>query len=129
MIAVRSLAACTAKSLEQIRKVTEMIYLNSSNGHQNETLLLRRVEILREIVNKFCVELDYLANQFAGCLARGKALVSSQNQKVIASHVTDVFVESANSNRYLQDALLVCIPIFRLALFEGPKPSTGKRSE
>ncbi|XP_055333276.1 protein FAM114A2-like [Paramacrobiotus metropolitanus] len=119
--AVRTFAACTAKSLEQIRKITEMIYLNGSSGKQDGILLVHRVKIVRDILQSLCGEVDKLANQFAGCLALGKgaAVDSSKMQKDITARITDIFVESANSSRYLQDALVALTPIFKLSYLDS----------
>lgn len=125
---VRTFAACTAKSLEQIRKTTEMIFL--SQQHQptdkkkpdkdDRQLLVRRVEAVHALVCHVCRHVDRLSNQYAGCLALGGGEAATSAAAPSASSlITDLYVEASNSNRYIQDGLELCLPIFKLAWLNG----------
>ncbi|GAU98525.1 hypothetical protein RvY_09659 [Ramazzottius varieornatus] len=126
---IRTLAACTAKSLEQLRKMTEMVFLTSQRA-KSDDLLLMRVGVMNSIICEFCGQLERIASAHATCLTLAQAKTGNKTQT--SSEVTDMFVEASNSTRYIQDAFKLCLPVFQLAVLQDsqtPSARMGKKSD
>ncbi|XP_054635214.1 protein NOXP20 [Dunckerocampus dactyliophorus] len=114
---VGSLAEVTARSIEQLHKVAELIL----HGQEQEKLARDQSHILARLTCAMCKEVECLAKKFSDTLL----LVGCQRKAEELNPMVDsVLLEGTNSTNYIQNAFLLLLPILQVAHIESQRCST-----
>ncbi|XP_034044120.1 protein NOXP20 isoform X2 [Thalassophryne amazonica] len=105
---VGSLAEVTARSIEQLHKVAELIL----HGQELEKPAREQAHILSRLTSAMCKEVDYLAKTFSDTLL----LVGAQRKAEELNPLIDnVLLEGANSTNYIHNAFQLLLPILQIS--------------
>nr|XP_057936870.1 protein NOXP20 [Doryrhamphus excisus] len=114
---VGSLAEVTARSIEQLHKVAELIL----HGQEQEKLARDQAHILSRLTCAMCKEVECLAKKFSDTLL----LVGCQRKAEELNPMVDsVLLEGSNSTNYIQNAFLLLLPILQVSHIESQRCST-----
>ncbi|KAM9314441.1 protein NOXP20 isoform 2-T2 [Pholidichthys leucotaenia] len=105
---VGSLAEVTARSIEQLHKVAELIL----HGQELEKPARDQAHILTKLTSAMCKEVGCLANKFSDTLL----LVGGKRKAEELNPLVDsVLLEGSNSTNYIQNALQLLLPILQIS--------------
>lgn len=105
---ISALAELTATTIEQFHKIAEVLLLLAEN---KDTSALVRAQSLKKLTMCVCREVSGLSSRFAGCLSTVSK--ESQDSEAIESLITNLYLESSDSSRYLQHALKLLCPVLQ----------------
>ncbi|XP_041642326.1 protein NOXP20 isoform X2 [Cheilinus undulatus] len=105
---VGSLAEVTARSIEQLHKVAELIL----HGQELEKPARDQAHILTRLTCAMCKEVECLARKFSDTLH----LVGGQRKaEELTPLVDSVLLEGSNSTNYIQNAFQLLLPILQIS--------------
>ncbi|XP_041838628.1 protein NOXP20 isoform X2 [Melanotaenia boesemani] len=105
---VGSLAEVTARSIEQLHKVAELIL----HGQESEKPARDQAQILTRLTCAMCKEVDCLAKKFSDTLL----LVGPQRKaEDLNPFVDGVLLEGSNSTNYIHNAFQLLLPILQIS--------------
>ncbi|KAK2817004.1 hypothetical protein Q5P01_025195 [Channa striata] len=105
---VGSLAEVTARSIEQLHKVAELIL----HGQELEKPARDQATILTRLTRAMCKEVECLAKKFSDVLP----LVGGQRKAEELNPLVDsVLLEGSNSTNYIQNAFQLLLPILQIS--------------
>ncbi|XP_068448237.1 protein NOXP20 isoform X2 [Clinocottus analis] len=114
---VSSLAEVTARSIEQLHKVAELIL----HGQDLEKPARDQALILTRLTCAMCKEVECLAKKFSDTLL----LVGDQRKAEELSPLVDnVLLEGSNSTNYIEDALQLLLPVLQISHIQHCRPTT-----
>ncbi|XP_029290317.1 protein NOXP20 isoform X2 [Cottoperca gobio] len=105
---VGSLAEVTARSIEQLHKVAELIL----HGQDLEKPARDQAHILTRLTSAMCKEVECLAKKFSDTLL----LVGGQRKAEVLNPLLDeVLLEGSNSTNYIENALQLLLPVLQIS--------------
>ncbi|XP_043971030.1 protein NOXP20 isoform X7 [Gambusia affinis] len=105
---VGSLAEVTARSIEQLHKVAELIL----HGQEQEKPARDQAQILSKLTSAMCKEVDCLTKRFSGTLL----LVGPQRKAEELNPLVDsVLQEGTNSTNYIHNAFQLLLPVLQIS--------------
>ncbi|KAM7394230.1 hypothetical protein PAMP_021043 [Pampus punctatissimus] len=105
---VGSLAEVTARSIEQLHKVAELIL----HGQELEKPARDQAHILTRLTCAMCTEVECLAKKFSDMLL----LVGGQRKAEELNPLVDsVVLEGSNSTNYIQNAFQLLLPVLQIS--------------
>ncbi|AWP05652.1 putative protein NOXP20 isoform 2 [Scophthalmus maximus] len=116
---VGSLAEVTARSIEQLHKVAELIL----HGQELEKPARDQAHILTRLTCAMCKEVECLAKKFSDLLP----LVGGQSKAEELNPLVDiVLLEGSNSTNYIQNAFQLLLPVLQISHIQSQhcRPST-----
>lgn len=105
---VGSLAEVTARSIEQLHKVAELIL----HGQEQEKAARDQANILTRLTCAMCNEVECLARKFSGALLY---VGSPQKAEELNPLVDSVLLEGSNSTNYIQNAFQLLLPVLQIS--------------
>ncbi|XP_028830976.1 protein NOXP20 isoform X2 [Denticeps clupeoides] len=105
---VGSLAEVTARSIEQLHKVAELIL----HGQELEKAACEQAYILVRLTSALCKEVDCLARKFCGKLL---SVGSDRKAEEMNPLVNSVMLEGSNSITYIQNAFQLLLPVLQIS--------------
>ncbi|XP_008276641.1 protein NOXP20 isoform X2 [Stegastes partitus] len=121
---VGSLAEVTARSIEQLHKVAELIL----HGQELEKPARDQAHILTRLTCAMCKEVDCLAKKFSDTLL----LVGGQRKAEDLNPLVDsVLLEGSNSTNYIHNAFQLLLPILQISHIQSQhcRPSTDPAAQ
>ncbi|XP_020558553.2 protein NOXP20 isoform X2 [Oryzias latipes] len=117
---VGSLAEVTARSIEQLHKVAELIL----HGQELEKPARDQAQILTRLTCAMCKEVNCLAKMFSETLL----LVGGQRKaEDLNPFINGVLLEGANSTNYIHNALQLLLPVLQIShIHSQPGRPTGE---
>ncbi|XP_053275501.1 protein NOXP20 isoform X1 [Pleuronectes platessa] len=116
---VGSLAEVTARSIEQLHKVAELIL----HGQELEKPARDQAHILTRLTCAMCKEVECLAKKFSDTLL----LVGGQRKAEELNPLADsVLLEGSNSTNYVQNAFQLLLPVLQISHIQSQhcRPTT-----
>ncbi|XP_029015202.1 protein NOXP20 isoform X2 [Betta splendens] len=111
---VGSLAEVTARSIEQLHKVAELIL----HGQDLEKPARDQAHILMRLTSAMCKEVHCLAKKFSDTLL----LVGGQRKAEELNPLVDnVLLEGSNSTNYIQNALQLLLPVLQISHIQNQR--------
>lgn len=119
--AVGSLAEVTARSIEQLHKVAELIL----HGQDLEKAALDQAHILTRLTTAMCKEVGCLSKSFSDTL-----LIVGTHKKAeeLNPMVDSILLEGANSTSYIQNAFQLLLPVLQFSHIQTSRARTGPES-
>ncbi|XP_061833025.1 protein NOXP20 [Nerophis lumbriciformis] len=119
---VGSLAEVTARSIEQLHKVAELIL----HGQEEQEKAARdQAGVLTRLTRAMCKEVQSLAKKFSHTLL----VVGGQRKAEELNPMVDgVLLEGSNSTNYIHDAFQLLLPILQVAHIESQRCNTCTHS-
>ncbi|XP_038647342.1 protein NOXP20-like isoform X2 [Scyliorhinus canicula] len=107
MSSVESLAEITARCIEQLHKVAELIL----HGQDVEKPALDQSKILTALTVAMCKEVSLLSQKFVSCLTRAGA---KKKAEVLNPQINSILLEGSNSTTYIKGAFQLLLPILQI---------------
>uniref|UniRef100_A0A8D0DK32 Family with sequence similarity 114 member A1 n=1 Tax=Salvator merianae TaxID=96440 RepID=A0A8D0DK32_SALMN len=107
MMSIESLAEVTARCIEQLHKLAELIL----HGQEVEKPALDQAKVLANLTKTMCNEVSYLSKQFSDFLT---SVGSDKKAEVLNPMVSSVLLEGCNSTSYIQDAFQLLLPVLQI---------------
>ncbi|XP_076873301.1 protein NOXP20 isoform X2 [Brachyhypopomus gauderio] len=120
---VGSLAEVTARSIEQLHKLAELIL----HGQDVEKPAVQQARVLSRLTCAMCKEVDCLAHMFSETLV---AVGSQAKAEELNPLVNCVVLEGSNSTTYIQNAFQLLLPVLQISHIQtrpahaNPQPPT-----
>ncbi|XP_072476592.1 protein NOXP20 [Notamacropus eugenii] len=108
MLSIESLAEVTARCIEQLHKVAELIL----HGQEVEKPAQDQAKVLTKLTNAMCNEVASLSKKFSDFLT---TTGSNQKAEVLNPMINSVLLEGANSTTYIQDAFQLLLPVLQIS--------------
>ncbi|NWR62654.1 NXP20 protein, partial [Bucorvus abyssinicus] len=108
MLSIESLAEVTARCIEQLHKVAELIL----HGQEVEKTAQDQAKVLTNLTSAMCNEVSSLSKKFSDTLT---AAGSSMKAEVLNPIVNSVLLEGCNSTTYIQDAFQLLLPVLQIS--------------
>ncbi|XP_062864685.1 protein NOXP20 isoform X2 [Trichomycterus rosablanca] len=119
---IRSLAEITARSIEQLHKVAELIL----HGQDVEKPASQQATILCRLTCSMCKEVDCLTHRFSETLIT----VGSQRKAEDLNPLVDsVTLEGSNSTTYIQNAFQLLLPVLQICHIQTCRTQTRSEPE
>ncbi|XP_066576636.1 protein NOXP20 isoform X2 [Amia ocellicauda] len=106
--AVGSLAEVTARGIEQLHKVAELIL----HGQDVERPAAQQAHILAKLTSAMCSEVCSLSKEFTDTLV---AAGSKQKAEELNPLVNSIILEGSNSTTYIQNAFQLLLPVLQIS--------------
>ncbi|XP_032882891.1 protein NOXP20 [Amblyraja radiata] len=119
MLSIESLAEVTARCIEQLHKVAELIL----HGQDIEKSAMDQAKVLTALTIAMCKEVSTLSQKFISCLIRAGAKMKAE---VLNPHVNTILLEGSNSATYIQSAFQLLLPILQICHMQS---STNKATK
>ncbi|XP_066517324.1 protein NOXP20 [Hoplias malabaricus] len=113
---VGSLAEVTARSIEQLHKVAELIL----HGQDVEKPAVQQATILSRLTCAMCKEVGCLAQRFSDTLL---TVGSQRKAEELNPLVNSVMLEGSNSTTYIQNAFQLLLPVLQISHIHTSKIS------
>ncbi|XP_077379415.1 protein NOXP20 [Festucalex cinctus] len=124
MSSVGSLAEVTARSIEQLHKVAELVL--HGQEQEQEKPARDQAHVLTRLTCAMCKEVECLAKKFSDTLL----LVGCQRKAEELSPLVDsVLLEGSNSTNYIQNAFQLLLPVLQISHIESQRCTTCKEPE
>ncbi|XP_053712707.1 protein NOXP20-like isoform X1 [Synchiropus splendidus] len=115
---VGSLAEVTARSIEQLHKVAELIL----HGQEQEKPARDQALVLTRLTCAMCKEVESLTKKFSDTLI----LVGGQRKAEVLNPLVDiVLVEGSNSTTYIQNAFQLLLPVLQISHLRNQQSRTS----
>ncbi|XP_071779362.2 protein NOXP20 [Centroberyx gerrardi] len=116
---VGSLAEVTARSIEQLHKVAELIL----HGQELEKPARDQAHILTRLTCAMCKEVDCLAKKFSDTLL---TIGGQRKAEDLNPLVDSVLLEGSNSTNYIQNAFQLLLPVLQISHIQSQhsRPNT-----
>ncbi|KAF1543070.1 Protein NOXP20, partial [Eudyptes schlegeli] len=108
MLSIESLAEVTARCIEQLHKVAELIL----HGQEVEKTAQDQAKVLTNLTSAMCNEVSCLSKKFSDSLT---AAGSSMKAEVLNPIINSVLLEGCNSTTYIQDAFQLLLPVLQIS--------------
>ncbi|XP_035180912.1 protein NOXP20 isoform X1 [Oxyura jamaicensis] len=108
MLSIESLAEVTARCIEQLHKVAELIL----HGQEVEKTAQDQAKVLTNVTSAMCNEVSSLSKKFSDSLT---AAGSSMKAEVLNPLINSVLLEGCNSTTYIQDAFQLLLPVLQIS--------------
>ncbi|XP_032855105.2 protein NOXP20 isoform X1 [Tyto alba] len=108
MRSIESLAEVTARCIEQLHKVAELIL----HGQEVEKTAQDQAKVLTNLTSAMCNEVSSLSKKFSDSLT---AAGSSMKAEVLNPIINCVLLEGCNSTTYIQDAFQLLLPVLQIS--------------
>nr|XP_033803335.1 protein NOXP20 isoform X2 [Geotrypetes seraphini] len=108
MLSVRSLAEVTARCIEQLHKIAELIL----HGQDVEKPAQDQAKVLSKITEAMCKEVSFLSQKFSDSLTSAG---SNKKAEVLNPLVNNVLLEGCNSITYIEDAFQLLLPVLQIS--------------
>ncbi|NXJ06404.1 NXP20 protein, partial [Odontophorus gujanensis] len=108
MLSIESLAEVTARCIEQLHKVAELIL----HGQEVEKTAQDQAKVLTNLTSAMCSEVSSLSKKFADSLTSAG---SSMKAEVLNPIIDSVLLEGCNSTTYVQDAFQLLLPVLQIS--------------
>ncbi|XP_059673744.1 protein NOXP20 isoform X2 [Gavia stellata] len=108
MLSIESLAEVTARCIEQLHKVAELIL----HGQEVEKTAQDQAKVLTNLTSAMCNEVSSLSKKFSDSLT---AAGSSMKAEVLNPIINTVLLEGCNSTTYIQDAFQLLLPVLQIS--------------
>ncbi|KFW03302.1 PREDICTED: protein NOXP20 [Fulmarus glacialis] len=108
MLSIESLAEVTARCIEQLHKVGELIL----HGQEVEKTAQDQAKVLTNLTSAMCNEVSSLSKKFSDSLT---AAGSSMKAEVLNPIIDSVLLEGCNSTTYIQDAFQLLLPVLQIS--------------
>ncbi|XP_051940220.1 protein NOXP20 [Hippocampus zosterae] len=119
MSSVGSLAEVTARSIEQLHKVAELIL--HGQEQEQEKPARDQAHVLTRLTCAMCKEVECLAGKFSETLL----LVGCQRKaEELSPLIESVLLEGSNSTNYIQNAFQLLLPVLQISHIESQRCTT-----
>ncbi|NXA28757.1 NXP20 protein, partial [Ibidorhyncha struthersii] len=108
MLSIESLAEVTARCIEQLHKVAELIL----HGQEVEKTAQDQAKVLTNLTSAMCNEVSCLSKKFSDSLT---AAGSSMKAEALNPIIDSVLLEGCNSTTYIQDAFQLLLPVLQIS--------------
>ncbi|NXK39416.1 NXP20 protein, partial [Piprites chloris] len=108
MLSIESLAEVTARCIEQLHKVAELIL----HGQEVEKTAQDQAKVLTNLTSAMCNEVSSLSKKFSDSVT---AAGSSMKAEVLNPIINSVMLEGCNSTTYIQDAFQLLLPVLQIS--------------
>ncbi|XP_007102371.1 protein NOXP20 isoform X1 [Physeter macrocephalus] len=108
MQSVESLAEVTARCIEQLHKVAELIL----HGQEEEKPAQDQAKVLIKLTTAMCKEVASLSEKFTNSLT---TVGSNKKAEVLNPMINSVLLEGCNSTTYIQDAFQLLLPVLQVS--------------
>uniref|UniRef100_A0ABM5GI10 Protein NOXP20 isoform X2 n=1 Tax=Pogona vitticeps TaxID=103695 RepID=A0ABM5GI10_9SAUR len=108
MLSIESLAEVTARCIEQLHKLAELIL----HGQEVEKPALDQAKVLTNLTDTMCNEVSSLSKEFSDLLT---SVGSDKKAEVLNPMVNSVLLEGSNSTAYIQDAFQLLLPVLQIS--------------
>uniref|UniRef100_A0A8D0L5J8 Family with sequence similarity 114 member A1 n=1 Tax=Sphenodon punctatus TaxID=8508 RepID=A0A8D0L5J8_SPHPU len=108
MLSIESLAEVTARCIEQLHKVAELIL----HGQEVEKPARDQAKVLTNLTSAMCNDVSSLSKKFSDSLT---TIGSNQKAEVLTPMVSSVLLEGCNSTTYIQDAFQLLLPVLQVS--------------
>ncbi|NXX41663.1 NXP20 protein, partial [Tricholaema leucomelas] len=108
MVSIESLAEVTARCIEQLHKVAELIL----HGQEVEKTAQDQAKVLTNLTSAMCNEVSSLSKKFSDSLT---AAGSSMKAEILNPFTNSVLLEGCNSTTYIQDAFQLLLPVLQIS--------------
>ncbi|XP_045853510.1 protein NOXP20 [Meles meles] len=108
MLSIESLAEVTARCIEQLHKVAELIL----HGQEEEKPAQDQARVLIKLTTAMCKEVASLSKKFMNFLT---TVGSDKKAEVLNPMINSVLLEGCNSTTYIQDALQLLLPVLQVS--------------
>ncbi|XP_069647950.1 protein NOXP20 isoform X2 [Haliaeetus albicilla] len=108
VLSIESLAEVTARCIEQLHKVAELIL----HGQEVEKTAQDQAKVLTNLTSAMCNEVSSLSKKFSDSLT---AAGSSMKAEVLNPIINRVLLEGCNSTTYIQDAFQLLLPVLQIS--------------
>ncbi|XP_058402872.1 protein NOXP20 isoform X2 [Diceros bicornis minor] len=108
MLSIESLAEVTARCIEQLHKVAELIL----HGQEEEKPAQDQAKVLIKLTTAMCKEVASLSKKFTNSLT---TIGSNKKAEVLNPMINSVLLEGCNSTAYVQDAFQLLLPVLQVS--------------
>ncbi|XP_066405242.1 protein NOXP20 isoform X2 [Molothrus aeneus] len=108
MLSIESLAEVTARCIEQLHKVAELIL----HGQEVEKTAQDQAKVLTNLTSAMCNEVSSLSKKFSDSVT---AAGSNMKAEVLNPIINSVLLEGSNSTTYIQDAFQLLLPVLQIS--------------
>ncbi|XP_007951719.1 protein NOXP20 [Orycteropus afer afer] len=108
MLCIESLAEVTARCIEQLHKVAELIL----HGQEEEKPAQDQAKVLIKLTTAMCNEVASLSKKFTNSLT---TVGSNKKAEVLSPMINSVLLEGCNSTTYIQDAFQLLLPVLQVS--------------
>ncbi|NXO89444.1 NXP20 protein, partial [Certhia brachydactyla] len=108
MLSIESLAEVTARCIEQLHKVAELIL----HGQEVEKTAQDQAKVLTNLTSAMCNEVSSLSKKFSDSVT---ATGSNMKAEVLNPIINSVLLEGCNSTTYIQDAFQLLLPVLQIS--------------
>ncbi|NXF19706.1 NXP20 protein, partial [Rhodinocichla rosea] len=108
MLSIESLAEVTARCIEQLHKVAELIL----HGQEVEKTAQDQAKVLTNLTGAMCNEVSSLSKKFSDSIT---AAGSNMKAEVLNPIINSVLLEGCNSTTYIQDAFQLLLPVLQIS--------------
>ncbi|XP_062068935.1 protein NOXP20 isoform X2 [Lepus europaeus] len=108
MLSIESLAEVTARCIEQLHKVAELIL----HGQEEEKSAQDQAKVLIKLTTAMCKEVASLSKKFTNSLT---AVGSNKKAEALNPMINSVLLEGCNSTTYVQDAFQLLLPVLQVS--------------
>ncbi|NXC85211.1 NXP20 protein, partial [Cercotrichas coryphoeus] len=108
MLSIESLAEVTARCIEQLHKVAELIL----HGQEVEKPAQDQAKVLTNLTSAMCNEVSSLSKKFSDSVT---AAGSNMKAEVLNPIINSVLLEGCNSTTYIQDAFQLLLPVLQIS--------------
>ncbi|XP_038256893.1 protein NOXP20 isoform X1 [Dermochelys coriacea] len=108
MLSIESLAEVTARCIEQLHKVAELIL----HGQEVEKTAPDQAKVMTTLTSAMCNEVLSLSKKFSDSLT---AIGSNKKAELLSPMVNSVLLEGCNSTTYIQDAFQLLLPVLQIS--------------
>ncbi|XP_076992718.1 protein NOXP20 isoform X1 [Tamandua tetradactyla] len=115
MLSIESLAEVTARCIEQLHKVAELIL----HGQEEEKPAQDQAKVLIKLTTAMCNEVASLSKKFTNSLT---TVGSNKKAEVLNPMINSVLLEGCNSTTYIQDAFQLLLPILQVSHVQNSRP-------
>ncbi|NXW68568.1 NXP20 protein, partial [Hirundo rustica] len=117
MLSIESLAEVTARCIEQLHKVAELIL----HGQEVEKTAQDQAKVLTNLTSAMCNEVSSLSKKFSDSVT---AAGSNMKAEVLNPIINSVLLEGCNSTAYIQDAFQLLLPILQISHIQTSRSKT-----
>ncbi|NXU95818.1 NXP20 protein, partial [Cettia cetti] len=108
MLSIESLAEVTARCIEQLHKVAELIL----HGQEVEKTAQDQAKVLTNLTSAMCNEVSSLSKKFSDSVT---AAGSNMKAEILNPIINSVLLEGCNSTAYIQDAFQLLLPVLQIS--------------
>ncbi|KFP78612.1 PREDICTED: protein NOXP20 [Acanthisitta chloris] len=108
MLSIESLAEVTARCIEQLHKVAELIL----HGQEVEKTAQDQAKVLTNLTSAMCNEVSTLSKKFSDSVTAAGSSMKAEDLNPI---LNSVLLEGCNSTTYIQDAFQLLLPVLQIS--------------